>query len=190
MYECCSNLEIRSSTVQEFQTFQQWPMILPHDVRSQSTSRSALSSYRVNEHTLCCFYSFFNEIENSIACFIFAIQYYLVILIKPEKRQISDSNRLPMIWNLLSGTVYNVRNLIRNHKLYILWCQFVSYEEPVFDLDSSYHIRVKLHTCCLLHLLLKPCSGLLLLLLCVLRCCSFLLHKRDLLSCLGILGRH
>ena len=164
-------------------------MILPHYVRSQSTSRSALPSHRVNKHTLRRFNSLLNEIKNSITRFIFAIQDHLIILIKPEKRQISNSNRLPMIWNLLSCTINNMRDLIRDHKLYILRCEFISYEEAIFNLNSSYHISVKLHRCCLLHLLLKPCCSSLLLLLCVLRRCSFLLHQCNLLSCLGILGR-
>ena len=95
-------------------------MILAHYVRSQGTSRSALASDRVNEHTLRCFDSLLDEIENGIASFIFTIQDHLVILVKPEKGEVSHSNRLPVIRNLLSGTVDNMRDLIGHHELYIL----------------------------------------------------------------------
>ena len=69
---------------------------------------------------LCCFNSLLYEIENSIARFIFTIQDHLVVLVKPEKGEVSHSDRLPVIRNLLSGTVDNMRDLIGNHKLYIL----------------------------------------------------------------------
>jgi len=95
-------------------------MILAHYVRSQSTSRSALPSHGVYEHALCCFNSLLDEIENSIARFIFTIQDHLVVLVKPEKGEVSHSDRLPVIRNLLSGTVDNMRDLIGNNKLYIL----------------------------------------------------------------------
>ena len=95
-------------------------MILSHYVRRQRTSCSALPSDRVNQHTLRRFNGLLYEIKNSIARFILTIQHHLVILIKPEKRQISNSDGFPMIGNLLASAINDVGNFIGNYELYIL----------------------------------------------------------------------
>jgi hypothetical protein len=45
---------------------------------------------------------------------------YLIILIEPEKCQVSNTNRLPVIRYLLPSTINNVSDFVRNHKLQVL----------------------------------------------------------------------
>ena len=103
-------------------------MILAHDVRGQSAGCSTLASHRVHKNALSSFNGLLYEIKDGITCFILAIEDHLVILIQPEERQIRDSNRLPVIRNLLARTINDMRNFISHHKLDVLRRQLVSDE--------------------------------------------------------------
>ena len=50
MDEGGSDLEVRPPTIQEFERFEEGPLILAHDVASEGARRPALPPDRVNEH--------------------------------------------------------------------------------------------------------------------------------------------
>ena len=45
---------------------------------------------------------------------------YLVVLIEPKESEVGDSNRLPVVLNLLAGAVDDVGYFVGNDKLQVL----------------------------------------------------------------------
>jgi len=56
-----------------------------------------------------------------------------------------------MIRYLLARTIDNMRDLVGNYELNILAGKFISNEQSVLDLDSSYHFSVMRAKVLLLH---------------------------------------
>ena len=112
------------------------------------------------KNTFSLLHGFLNEVENSITCLILTVEYNLVILIKPKECEISNTDRLPVVWNLFTSTVYNMCNLVCNYELDVLGSQFITNKKAIFDFNGANHVLVEV---VLLLLLLLLSSWLLLL---------------------------
>ena len=157
VYESRSYLQIRSPAIQKFKTLEQWPSVLSHDVCCQSACRSALASDWVNKHTFGGFDCFLDEVKYCVACFVFAVEDNLVVLIEPEEGEICDADWFPMIRYLFACAIDDMSYLIGNHEFNVLRCKLITYEQPIFDFDGSNHVRIHLILLLLLLLLLLLC---------------------------------
>lgn len=70
MDERGSNLEVGPPRIQKLEGLQQGPLVLAHDVGSESAGGTALAPYRMHEDGLCGFKSFFYEFKNCVGSFI------------------------------------------------------------------------------------------------------------------------
>jgi len=96
----------------------------------------------MNQTTFSIFNCFFDKIKNLSRDLIIWIKQFLLITVKPVESQILDTYRLPMIWYLSPCTIDDVSNFITCHKFKVLCCQFIAYEESIFDFYCSDQIRV------------------------------------------------
>ena len=49
-----------------------------------------------------------------------------------------------MVHNLLASTVNDMRDLVRNDKLYVLRCKFIPNKQAIFYLNSTDHVWIQL----------------------------------------------
>ena len=68
--KCSANFKVRSATVQKFETFQERPLVLAHNVRSQSAGSPTLATNWVHQNRLSRLKSFINKLKNCICCLI------------------------------------------------------------------------------------------------------------------------
>ena len=73
MNESGSDLEIWPPAIQEFEGFEEGPLILAHNVASKGARRPALAPDRVNKHWLSCLQSFLNEFKDGVWSLVFWI---------------------------------------------------------------------------------------------------------------------
>ena len=99
----------------------------------------------MDQHRLILFNGVFDEIKDGLSCSVLCIEYDLVFKVKPLEGKIYHPSALPVVWDLLSSTVDNMRNLVGNYKFLILCCKTVANEKAVLDLDCSNHVLRELH---------------------------------------------
>ena len=125
-----SDLQVWPPRVQEFKGLQQGPLVLPHDVRSQAASGAALAPNRVHQHALGGLKSLLYELEDSGGSLVFRVQHdlnlgqtfgsHLIVLVQPEEGQVGNSDRLPMVGDLLASAVDDVCDLVGYHEFQVL----------------------------------------------------------------------
>ena len=96
----------------------------------------------MNENTLGLLDCLFDEVEDGVGGLVLLIEDHLVVLIQPEKGEISHSNWLKVVWDLLTSAVDNMSDLVGNHEFNVLRCVFVTDKQPILDLDGSDHVHL------------------------------------------------
>jgi hypothetical protein len=69
----------------------------------------------------------------------------LIVLVQPEKSEVSYANGFPVIGNLAASAINDVADFVCHNELNVLGSQFISNEQTVFYLDGSYHFLLETH---------------------------------------------
>ena len=82
------------------------------------------------------------EVIDFVRCFVSTIEEYLVFLVKPGISEVLNSDIGPLILYLATAAINDPGNFIGDNKLEVFRGKGVSYEEAIFDFDSTYHIVI------------------------------------------------
>ena len=86
--------------------------------------------------------TFVHEVKNLIWYFLSVIKEHLLLIILPVERQVLNIDAVPMVIQLHASSVDNPLYFIGYYEFKILSSVFITYKQPIFDLDHTNEVLI------------------------------------------------